>query len=300
MKNIFLFILGILFLALSFNICDATVTNLDEVLKGTKSVLINPVAGNTPIEKVENGGLNILRTIKLILSIVALAYLVYAGAMMIIGMGDDGKMKDYKKSFYFILVGLMFINIPGTLYSIFDIGRTINGDTITGISNFSSTGGTNVFYDNAIWKTEVENGILKFLEYGIIAILFVWFMIVGLNFMTSQGNDEKKKMVKNDLLIWFLGILFLGSVKVWREVAVKANIEVTQNLLFNNLINLGIFFAGPVALFFICWGGYFYITAAGDESKVKKGKLIFLNVFIAILILLASYTVLYDFKNLTF
>lgn len=300
MKNIFLFILWILFLALSFNICDATVTNLDEVLKWTKSVLINPVAWNTPIEKVENWWLNILRTIKLILSIVALAYLVYAGAMMIIWMWDDGKMKDYKKSFYFILVWLMFINIPWTLYSIFDIWRTINWDTITGISNFSSTWWTNVFYDNAIWKTEVENGILKFLEYWIIAILFVWFMIVWLNFMTSQWNDEKKKMVKNDLLIWFLGILFLWSVKVWREVAVKANIEVTQNLLFNNLINLGIFFAGPVALFFICWWGYFYITAAWDESKVKKWKLIFLNVFIAILILLASYTVLYDFKNLTF
>jgi len=45
--------------------------------------------------------------------------------------------------------------------------------------------------------------------------------------------------------------------------------------------------------------GYYYITSNGDEDKVKKAKSIIINVLIAIVLLLASYTFLLDLKTLT-
>lgn len=302
MKKIILFIISLISLGLFLNICAAGVVNLNEVLNWTENVMVKPVAWSDPISKVENWWLNMLRTIKLILSIVALAYLIYTWAMFIIWMWDETKMKDYKKHFYFTLIWLMFLNIPWSIYEVFDLWKINSGwSTISQVSNFTSTWSQdNVFFRSYIWQRTIEDWLMKFVEYWIIVVLFARFIMVWLNYMTSRWNDEKKKNVKNELLVWFLWIIFLGSIKLWREVAVKARIDVAQDLIFNNLINLWIFFAWPIALFFICWWWYFIITATWDEAKVKKWKSILINVFIAVLILLASYTVLYDFQSLKF
>jgi len=63
---------------------------------------------------------------------------------------------------------------------------------------------------------------------------------------------------------------------------------------------MALFFAGPTAILFLIYGGYLFITSAGDEEKAKKGKNIVINTAIAALILLASYTFLVDLKDLTF
>jgi heme/copper-type cytochrome/quinol oxidase subunit 3 len=63
------------------------------------------------------------------------------------------------------------------------------------------------------------------------------------------------------------------------------------------VFRLALFFAAPIALFFIIYGAYYYITSAGDEERVKKGKNILINTLIATLILLASFTFLVDISE---
>lgn len=67
--------------------------------------------------------------------------------------------------------------------------------------------------------------------------------------------------------------------------------------IFSQLSNLALFFAGPTAIFFLLLGGYNYITSAGNDEKVKKGKSIIINTFIAVIILLASYAFLKDLAD---
>ena len=67
--------------------------------------------------------------------------------------------------------------------------------------------------------------------------------------------------------------------------------------MFTQLANLALFFAGPVAIFFLVMGAYYYITSAGDEERAKRGKSIVINTFIATFILLASYAFLKDLAN---
>jgi hypothetical protein len=47
------------------------------------------------------------------------------------------------------------------------------------------------------------------------------------------------------------------------------------------------------------YGAYYFITAAGDEERVKKGKAIIYNTFIATLILLASASFVTELVNFT-
>ncbi|MGB2110475.1 MAG: hypothetical protein ACPHY8_00630 [Patescibacteria group bacterium] len=57
--------------------------------------------------------------------------------------------------------------------------------------------------------------------------------------------------------------------------------------VFEALVNLVTFFAGPVAIAFITYAGYLFITANGEEDKISKAKNIIVNVLLATVILLA-------------
>lgn len=47
-------------------------------------------------------------------------FFVYIGATMIISMGsDEEKLSSAKRQLWYMLVALVFINIPGTLYEAF-------------------------------------------------------------------------------------------------------------------------------------------------------------------------------------
>jgi hypothetical protein len=60
------------------------------------------------------------------------------------------------------------------------------------------------------------------------------------------------------------------------------------------MLGLAMYFAAPVAIFFLVTAAYYYITSAGDEERIKKAKSIFTNTLIAALILLGAYSFLSD------
>jgi len=64
------------------------------------------------------------------------------------------------------------------------------------------------------------------------------------------------------------------------------------------MASLALFFAGPVAIFFLTIAGYYYISSNGKEDRIKKAKSIVINTVLATLILLASYTFLLDLATL--
>ena len=90
--------------------------------------------------------------------------------------------------------------------------------------------------------------------------------------------------------------MFLGVLQAWISVVYAGDIPHGQSM-FASLANLALFFAGPTAIFFLTLGAWYYITSAGDEEKAKKGKSIVINTFIAVIILLASYTFLKDLAD---
>ena len=58
-----------------------------------------------------------------------------------------------------------------------------------------------------------------------------------------------------------------------------------------NILRWALTFLGLVCVIMIIYGGFLYITAAGEEDKAKKGRTIILYCVIGIAIIAASYAI---------
>ena len=129
-----------------------------------------------------------------------------------------------------------------------------------------------------------------------IAAIFM-LTLAGINLLVSRGREEKMKEAKNIIIYTILALIFVWIIEAWKRLAFNG--EISDGVtLFGSLVNLALFFAAPVAIFFMTLAAYYYITANGEEEKVKKAKNIIVNTVFATLILLAAYTFLLDLVTL--
>ena len=302
MKKILLYLslFIVSFVCISLDATFAAAINIpggDEI----QDVSLSVGSSGNALADVSNVGFRILTIIKRILMGLMVIFMVYTGAMMIMSMwSDEEQLSSAKRQIWYAAVALIFINIPGTLYEAF----YKNGDTTVGASvsvdafgNNSTESSGNLFFDFFVFGNTVSNQIVLFLE--VIIFLSAVFMITlaGISLMTSRGREEKMKEAKNKIIYTVLALIFVGIIEAWKQVAFGGEITDGVNL-FASLANLALFFAAPVAIFFLTLAGYYFITSNGDEERVKKAKSIIVNTLLATLILLAGYTFLIDLATL--
>lgn len=288
------------FIFLSLDTSFAAAVNIpgsDEI----QDVSLNIGSSWNAIADISNTGFNILRVVKRILMGLMVIFMVYAGAMMIMSMGsDEEQLSSAKRQIWYAAVALIFINIPGTLYEAF----YKNGDTSVwwGVSvdsfwNASTESSGNLFFDFFVFGHTLNNQIVMFLEVTVFLAAVFMITLAGINLMTSRGKEEKMKEAKNKILYTILALIFVGIIEAWKSVAFDGEISDGVNL-FESIANLALFFAAPVAIFFLTLAGYYFISSNGDEERVKKAKSIIINTVLATLILLAGYTFLIDLATL--
>lgn len=252
------------------------------------------------IESVNTIWFRLLKTVKTILEWVMIIYIVYIWVQMIISMGDVKELWNTKKQIRYTLVALLFINIPGSIYSAFNK----NGSNVWSIDGkifngwfISSTWDNNIFIDFFDFWYTLSNNVIAFLKVLIFWVALFMFILAWINVITARGREENVSEAKNKIVYSILALLFLWIIEVWKNVAFGWSVTEGANL-FGTLAKLALFFAGPIAIFFLSIAGYYFITANGDEDKIKKAKSIVTNTVLATLILLASYTFLLDLGSL--
>lgn len=263
-----------------------------------KSVSMQEKWGSTETQ-LQNTAYNFFHTVKVVLGGLLVIYLVYAGVMMILSMwGDEWKLSEGKKWVWYAILWLLFVNIPWTLYNSFSGKRTMDdvtsttGDTITIYQR-------NIFMNSEIfWST--LGSLITFLEIAIVAIAIFTLILQGIKIMSAWGEEDKVSEAKSKILWSVAGLIFIWVMEVWRNIFFLWDFKWQWQELFSKLANLALFFAGPIAIFFLSLAWYYYITSWGEEDKVKKAKAIVLNTVIATVILLGIYTLLLDLKTLTF
>lgn len=252
-------------------------------------------------QNVNNIWTNILRTFKTIISALLVIYLVYVWIMMIMSLWkDDDQLSKSKRQLRYALVAMLFINIPGTLYNSFrrDDLSSMDITNRTNLWSWTSVDTTaNIFINPFNFGYTVNDSILWFVKVLIFAIAIFLFVFEWVKIMTARWRDDKLKEAKSKLLYTILALIFVWVIDVWKNVAFSWSLSDWKNL-FDNLANLSLFFAGPIAIVFLSMAWYYYVTAWWNEEKVKKAKSIVVNTIIATLILLASYTFLLDLATL--
>lgn len=107
----------------------------------------------------------------------------------------------------------------------------------------------------------------------------------------------------------------MASASIWENITDKDKGGLTEigNTVFGNeepkntipeivarIINYLFSFLGVIFLVLIIYGGFLYMTAAGDSDKISTSKDIIISASIGLAIILASYSISYFIiKNLT-
>lgn len=226
------------------------------------TVSTNLTSGSNSLEKIQNGGLKVLHTAKVILSFLAVIYVVYIGIRMVVAMGDEKEIATEKRQLVYTLLAFLFINIPGEIYALF-AQKEISSVTSNPTSDFtrSVTTGSNIFVNLTNWNSTVENGVLSFVRVAIVGIAIFMFALAAFELITSAGTEEKIKQAKDRFTYGVLGLVFLGVIQGLVSVVYSGDIGAGQGI-FAQMSNLALFFAGPTAIFFLILGGYYYITSA--------------------------------------
>jgi len=227
-------------------------------------------------------------------------YVVYIGIQMIISMGsDEEKLSAAKRQLWYMLVALVFINIPWALFNAFYKGNAPGSVWSSIWGSFDNPSGVssswNIFLNFGAFESVTTN-IIFFLEIMIFAAAIFMITLTGVRLIISRGREEKVTEAKNKILYSILAIIFVGIIEAWKAVAFWWSLSDGKNL-FESLAKLALFFAAPVAIFFLTLAGYYYITSNGDEERAKKAKSIIINTVLATLILLASYTFLLELST---
>lgn len=257
--------------------------------------------GSDTVSEINRLGFRILVMVKRILMGLLVIFMVYTGAMMIMSMGsDEEQLSSAKRQIWYALVALLFLNIPGSLYNVFrkDLGHTTAWNSIGNTFNDEATQSSgNLFFNVTELGYALNDSIVYFLEIMIFLAAVFMLTLAGISVMTSRWREEKMKEAKNKILYTILALIFVGMIEAWKALAFGGSISDGVNI-FASLANLALFFAAPVAIFFLTLAGYYYITSNGDEERTKKAKSIIINTILATLILLAAYTFLLDLVTL--
>nr|MDD3720160.1 hypothetical protein [Candidatus Gracilibacteria bacterium] len=289
----FLLFLPLVFLLLpSHSFAGAiTIGGTSEIQK----VSLNNGSSSDIVSTIENTGFSLLRTIKIILIGLFVIYMVYAGAKMIMSMGtDEDKIKSAKKQIWYALIGIIFVNIPGTIYEAFykpsngSIGGSIGSSWNSKTQSFADT----IFINGSAFDYLI-NSVVWMLE-----VVIFWgaiFILVYSGIKLILGGKDTKivQESKMKLLYSIMALILVGFIEAWKNFAFGGQIA-SGISLFKTLANLILFLAAPIAIFYLSLAGYYYITSGGNDEKIKKAKNIITYVLLGGLIFLASYTFLLE------
>ncbi len=302
--------LWILFLLIGFfliPLASARIINIPD--SNINNVSMSPLFTDwDAIGSINDVWVNLLTTVKVVLEGVLFIFMVIIWVQMIISMwSDDEALSNSKRQIRYALVALLFINIPGTLYSLFvnNAPARVWYSWWWTWTNGGSTE-TNLFvnYDlfwNFLWINTnwfpLSYDLVWFVQVSIFAIAVIMIIIAWIKIMTARWKDDVITEWKNKIIFSIIGIIFVWFIAAWRSVVFNGRIVDWVNF-FSTLANLALFFAWPIAIFFLTYAWYFLITANGDEERIKKAKNIVINTVIATLILLAAYSFLLDLVTL--
>lgn len=243
--------------------------------------------------------LSILTIIKYIVSGLLVIFMVYVWIQMILSMwSDEEQLSSAKRQIWYAMIWLIFINIPWTIYNMFLSKKwAIDGSIFGTWSSQVADNDNNIFIDTLLFSNTFNWGLINFLEIVIFSIAVFVIIMSGIKIILSAWKDEDMTEAKNKIMWSLVWLIFIWFIESWQRFVYSWNISDWANI-FETFTNLILFFAWPVAIFFLTLAWYYYITSNWDEEKVKKAKSIIINTLIATIILLASNAFLKDLMTL--
>ena len=165
-------------------------------------------------------------------------------------------------------------------------------------SNNNVAGPTN--FINPLRFTNVEGflgGIMVAIQKIIVVLALVFIMIGAVMILTSAGNSGMVEKGKGAITMALVGLALgvaapsllkeLANIIGWGGASSVAG-ALTLSQIAVNVLNFLLGTMGIVALVMLVIGAIMYLTSAGDEDRIDKGKEIFKYSLLGVLIAMSS------------
>lgn len=148
---------------------------------------------------------------------------------------------------------------------------------------------------------QVLTSVLAALQ-GVIVVISIIFIIIGaVLYITSAGNDQRTEMAKKAITASLVGLAIgiaaptllkeiytiLGAKEIPGEVSAAPTIAQIAFKVLDFLLSI----VGVLAIIMLIVGGIMYLTAAGNEDQIDKGKKLIKYAIIGIVIALAALVI---------
>jgi len=264
-------------------------------------VTIDKTGNSDVIEAANDLWFSLLKTAKVILQALLVVYIVFVWWKMIMSMwADDWELTKTKSQLWYTLIAIVFINVPWVIYEAITFPNW--NKTISGWEwSFSDPNSRNLLINMDLFNNWILANIIDAIEVFIFVIAVFVIIMAGIKMMTARWRDEKIKEGKEKLLYSIFAMIFVWFIEAWKQVAITWKLSWwtwSASYIFSKWVDMALLFAWPVAMIFLTYAWYIYITANWEEEKTKKAKSIIINTLIATVLLLVMVTFLNDLTTL--
>ena len=231
-------------------------------------------------------------------------------------------MKNKKILFLFVLIGIIlfvssFLNARAQDVCVDETNGTSCYDDETGVdgtcqnevctssASTSSTGSTaTITFPNPLKYDTVEEVLTSLLNalQGVIVVISIVFIVIGAVFYITSGGSQKrietaKKAIFASLIGLAIGIAAptflkeISNILGWTTDNEMVSEAPTIATIALNTLNFLLSIVGTISLIMLIVAAIMYLTAAGDEDRIDKGKKLFKYALIGITIALASLVI---------
>lgn len=166
------------------------------------ATFVNPLKHDT-VEKVVT---SVLNSLKNIVAVLAVLFIVIGGLMYIFSAGDEKRIEMAKKIWTCAVIGFAIVLIAPSLLQ--EIGKALGWTDTTG----TTTGALSLY--------QIATNILNFLLSiaGIVAIIFL--VVGGLTYITAYGEEKRIETGKKIITYAVIGIaLIMGALVIVKQVS---------------------------------------------------------------------------------
>lgn len=260
--------------------------------------LPNPSDGDPSkdgVERLEDAVFSILRNVRFIVGTIAIAIVVYAGAMMVLRGQDESEMTKQKSLMTYAIIGMAIIGVAGAVTELLSVenGGLLNPDEAK---------------ERAVGFRVEVNLIITFIKYILGSLAVLYIVTTGLG-LVMGGTDEstvtnaKQKMVASTigLLLVIFSTTFIDRVFYVLDLnsdesGVIPTIDKEQGIAeLVAITNIVVTFVGPVMILMLVTGGIMYIISAGDDGQTDKAKKLIFNAIIGIVVIYGAFAIVATF-----
>lgn len=158
-------------------------------------------------------------------------------------------------------------------------------------------------YPNPLKYKDVNSltiGLLTALQGLIVTLALIMIVIGAIIYITSAGDDGWMETAKKTIFAAIIGLAIgiaapvflreIGTLIGWTTPTIPAGFGSTLTLtqILERLLTFLLTIIGVISLIMLVVGGIMYLTSAGDDDRIDRGKKIFKYSLIGITVALAA------------